>query len=168
MFANGPRDQGSIPGRVIPKTQKMVLDAALLNTHYYKVRLKGKLSNPGNGVALFPTLRCSSYWKGSLRITINFYWILIILMTKPLSYLPKAVRVTGSSKKSVIQTLTLMQMWRRILLNLPADLDDKDIGYQWSLVWYNGETSFIFGISCVFWLSLLYHRGSVWVYITLR
>ena len=29
-FANGPGDRVSIPGRVIPKTQKMVLDAALL------------------------------------------------------------------------------------------------------------------------------------------
>ena len=34
---------GSIPGRVIPKTQKMVLDAALLNTQYYKVGIKGKV-----------------------------------------------------------------------------------------------------------------------------
>ena len=32
VFANGPGDQGSIPGRVIPKTQKLVLDAALINT----------------------------------------------------------------------------------------------------------------------------------------
>ena len=32
VFANGPGDLGSIPGRVIPKTQKMVLDATLLNT----------------------------------------------------------------------------------------------------------------------------------------
>ena len=32
VFVNGPRDPGSIPGRVIPKTQKMVLDAALLST----------------------------------------------------------------------------------------------------------------------------------------
>ena len=33
VFANGLGDQGSIPGRVIPtKTQKMVLDPALLNT----------------------------------------------------------------------------------------------------------------------------------------
>ena len=30
VFVNGLGDQGSIPGRVIPKTQKMVLDAALL------------------------------------------------------------------------------------------------------------------------------------------
>ena len=29
VFTKGPGDQGSIPGRVIPKTQKMVLDAAL-------------------------------------------------------------------------------------------------------------------------------------------
>ena len=28
VFANGPRDRGSIPGRVIPKTQKMALDVA--------------------------------------------------------------------------------------------------------------------------------------------
>ena len=28
---------------VIPKTQKMVLDAALLNTQLYKVRIKGKV-----------------------------------------------------------------------------------------------------------------------------
>ena len=43
MFANSPGDQGSIPGRVIPKTQKMVLDAALLNTQHYKVQIKSKV-----------------------------------------------------------------------------------------------------------------------------
>ena len=42
VFANGPRDRGSIPGQVISKTQKMVLDAALLTQHY-KVRIKGKV-----------------------------------------------------------------------------------------------------------------------------
>ena len=43
VFANGRVDLSSIPGRVIPKTQKMVLDAALLNTQHYKVRIKGKM-----------------------------------------------------------------------------------------------------------------------------
>ena len=43
VFANGPGDRGSIPGRVIPKTLKMVLDTALLNTQHYKVRIKGKV-----------------------------------------------------------------------------------------------------------------------------
>ena len=32
VFANGPGDLGSIPGRVIPKTLKMLLDTSLLNT----------------------------------------------------------------------------------------------------------------------------------------
>ena len=31
MFGNGLRDKGSIHGQVMPKTQKMVLDASLLN-----------------------------------------------------------------------------------------------------------------------------------------
>ena len=43
VFANGPVDLGSIPGRVIPKTVKMVLDTSLLNTQQYKVRMKGKV-----------------------------------------------------------------------------------------------------------------------------
>ena len=43
VFANGPGDLGSIPGRVIPKTLKMVLDTTLLNTQHYKVRFKGKV-----------------------------------------------------------------------------------------------------------------------------
>ena len=43
VSTNGPGDRGSIPGRVIPKTQKMVLDAALLDTQHYKVRIKGKV-----------------------------------------------------------------------------------------------------------------------------
>ena len=47
VFANGLGDRGSIPIRVIPKTQKMVLDAALLSTQHYKVRIKGKAFEKG-------------------------------------------------------------------------------------------------------------------------
>ena len=43
VFANGPGGQGSIPGWVIAKVLKMGLDAALLNTQHYKVRIKGKV-----------------------------------------------------------------------------------------------------------------------------
>ena len=35
VSANGPGNWGSIPGRVIPKTQKMVLDASLLKTQHH-------------------------------------------------------------------------------------------------------------------------------------
>ena len=43
VFDNGPGDLGPIPGRVIPKTQKMILDASWLNTPHYKIRIKDKV-----------------------------------------------------------------------------------------------------------------------------
>ena len=43
VFANGLGNRGSIPDRIIPKTQKMVLDAALLSLQHYKVKIKGKV-----------------------------------------------------------------------------------------------------------------------------
>ena len=55
--ASGPESQGSIPGWVIPWTQKIVLDASWLNTQHYKVLINGKWSNPGKGVA--PSLHLS-------------------------------------------------------------------------------------------------------------
>ena len=61
VFTNGPGDLGSIPGRVIPKTFKMVLDTSLLNTYQYKVRIKGKVEQSRKGVAPSPTPQCSSY-----------------------------------------------------------------------------------------------------------
>ena len=57
VFPNSPED----PGLVIPKIQKMLLDATLLNTQHYKVRIKVKWSNPGKGVVPSPTSWCSSY-----------------------------------------------------------------------------------------------------------
>ena len=60
MFPNGPGEQGSIPSRVIPKTQKMVLDASLFNIQHYKLRIKGKWCNSGKGVASSPTPLFSS------------------------------------------------------------------------------------------------------------
>ena len=47
VFVNGPGDLESIPGCVIPKTLKMVLDTSLLNTQQYKVRIKGKVEQSG-------------------------------------------------------------------------------------------------------------------------
>ena len=71
VFANGPGNRGSIPARVIPKSQKWYLmpPCLLLNIIRYGSRVK--LSNPENGVALSPTPRCSSYWKGSLRVALD-------------------------------------------------------------------------------------------------
>ena len=69
---SGLGDLGSILGWVIPKTQKMILDASLLNTQHYKVWIKGKWNNSGKSVAPFPTRRCSSYWKGSLWFVLDY------------------------------------------------------------------------------------------------
>ena len=65
-------DLGSIPGRVIPKTLKIVIDTSLLNTQQYKVRITGNMEQSWKGVAPSPTPRCSSYWKGSLLVALNF------------------------------------------------------------------------------------------------
>ena len=43
VFASGLGDRCSIPGRVIPKTKKMILDATLFDTQHYKIRIKGKV-----------------------------------------------------------------------------------------------------------------------------
>ena len=54
MFANGPEDLGSIPGRVMPNTFKMVLDTSLLNTQQYKVRMKGKVEQSREKRSVLP------------------------------------------------------------------------------------------------------------------
>ncbi len=43
VFANGLGNWDSIPGRVIPKTQNMVLDISLPNTQHYEEWIKGKV-----------------------------------------------------------------------------------------------------------------------------
>ena len=62
----------SIPDRVIPKTQKMVLDTFLLNTQHYKERIKGKVEQSRKRRSALPIHRSSRYWKrgdwGHLRL----------------------------------------------------------------------------------------------------
>ena len=43
VLADGPGDRGSPPGRIIPKTPKIVLDTTLINTQLYKVWIKGNV-----------------------------------------------------------------------------------------------------------------------------
>ena len=103
MFANGPGDQSSIPSRVIPKTQKMILDIALLKTQHYKVQIKGKVEQSKKGVAPLPTPRYYSYWKGSLRVTLNCGCQLYITWLKQLK--PYKI-TTGFGSIMVVGVLT--------------------------------------------------------------
>ena len=54
VLANCPENRGSIPDRVIPKTQKMVFDTDLLNTQHYKIRYKGKVEQSREWSSTFP------------------------------------------------------------------------------------------------------------------
>ena len=54
VFANSLGDRFSIPGRVTPKTQKMILDAALLNAQHYKVMIKGKVEQSREWISELP------------------------------------------------------------------------------------------------------------------
>ena len=47
-------DRGSIPGRVIPKTLKIVLDTFLHNTQLYKVYIKGKVEQSRERIRALP------------------------------------------------------------------------------------------------------------------
>ena len=71
------------------KSSKIVLDASLLNTQNYKVRIKGKLRNLRKWVVLSPTPRCNSCWKKSLRVTLDYgrstyLWKYTYIFTQPL------------------------------------------------------------------------------------
>ena len=54
VFTNGPGDMGSIPGHVLPKTLKMVLDTSLLYIQQYKVRIEGKVEQSRERSSAFP------------------------------------------------------------------------------------------------------------------
>ena len=54
VFTNSQGDWGSVPGWVIPKIQKMVLDAALLSTQHYKVSILGKVEQSREWSSAFP------------------------------------------------------------------------------------------------------------------
>ena len=72
VFPNGQREMGSIPGRVIPKTQKMVLDAIFLDIQFYKVRIKGKVEQSRE--------RRSSYRKERLQVNPDYGRQLYLLL----------------------------------------------------------------------------------------
>ena len=75
VFANGPGDDGSIPGRVIPKTLKRVLDTSLLNTQRYEVRIKGKVEQSRERSSV---LSYTSWFNPDYRrVTIQEYLTLV-------------------------------------------------------------------------------------------
>ena len=83
VFTNAPGDLDSIPGHVIPKTFKMVLDTSLLNTQQYKVRIKAKVEKSTERSSALPkhlgvvTIEKGAFWSLSTTVA-NNKWIVCI------------------------------------------------------------------------------------------
>ena len=86
VFANGVGDLGSIPGHVIPKTLKMVLDTSLLNTLHFKVHIKGKVSNP--------------LWLSVVAIGKGAFWLPSTMIANFIYYILKVLIVIGNGNPS--------------------------------------------------------------------
>ena len=87
VCTSGPVDRGSVSGRVIPKTQKMLLDSTLLNTQHYKVRIKSKVEQSWKRSSALPlhlgvvAIEKGAFWSPSTKVA-NFTYFY-----KPLLYL---------------------------------------------------------------------------------
>ena len=81
VFANSPGDRGSIPHWVIPKTEKMVLDATLLSTQHHKKWMKGKVEQTEEWSSAPLHLGVAAFEKGAFgtpttKVANNFYVLL--------------------------------------------------------------------------------------------
>ena len=93
VFANGPGDRSSIPGQVIPRTQKMVLDTSF--------RIKHKWSNQGKGVAASLLSKRKPSGCPQLR-SANLLIYLVLLIGKELSIFLSSLQTNPSDGKHSI------------------------------------------------------------------
>ena len=78
VFTNGPGDLGSIPGRVIPKTQM----PPWLTLSIIKYGSRVKWRNKRKGVAPSPTPWCSCLGKRNLWVTLDYGRQFYLLISK--------------------------------------------------------------------------------------
>ena len=89
VFFNGPGERGSIPGGVLPKIPKMVLDACLLNSQQHKAWIKGN--------AVQSNERSSSFhlWRSTKSLWSQKYCLLISIASQcELHFFCNGVKVT--------------------------------------------------------------------------
>ena len=103
MFANGPRDQGSIPSWVTPKTQKCYLMPPCLILRIIRYSSRVKWSNPEKDVASSLTLCCCSYRKGIPQVTLDYGHQLYFYFTYSFT-----VKNGSISNNSVYHTKTVL------------------------------------------------------------
>ena len=86
VIANGLGDLVSIPGRVIPKTLKMVLDTSLLYPQQYKVRIKGKVKQSRERSSSLPYISMKREASGRPWLKGDNFILLIYLRYKELIF----------------------------------------------------------------------------------
>ena len=111
VFTNRQGDRGSIPGRVIPKTQRMVLNASLLKNQYGS---RVKWSNPEEGVAPSLTTRCCSYWKGSLRVALDYGRQLYIYLQIPEAVYICTLMIHRLTPTNIYIYIYISHIWKKI------------------------------------------------------
>ena len=124
VFANGLKDLGSIPDRITPKTLKMVLDIFCLTLRNIRYVLRVKWSNPGKRVVPFLTPLCSSYWKGSLLVALDYgcqLYLLYFHLSKPVLWL--------------IKSTTRVPAWRGQRVDIKL-VKNGDILKNCFIIWY--------------------------------
>ena len=146
VFANGPGDLGSIPGRVIPKTIKMLLDTSLLNTQQYKVHIMGKVEQSRERSSALPntspTPQCSSYWKGSLLVALDYGHQLYFMLTISLKTLWIYAWISAKVWEEFYETcycshspFFLTSILSKMLYNLLSALWQELLEWSWGQCW---------------------------------
>ena len=131
MFANGPGGQGFNPWSSHTKdSKKWFLMPPCLALSTIRKGSRVKRSNPGNGVAPFLTPWCSSYWKGSLRVTLDKRSPTLLTYMRPIDIQSRALNLKrfflieisepGSNLGRGWLRFTLRKAWISFLLPTPA------------------------------------------------
>ena len=80
LFANGSGDWVQSQVESYQRLKNWYLIPPCLTFSIIRYVSRVKWSNPGNGVVPSPTPRCSSYWKGSLRVALDYGCQLYLLI----------------------------------------------------------------------------------------
>ncbi len=125
----------------------MVFDASLFNSLHYKVRIKGKVEPLA--VATSPIHWHNSYWKGSLRVTLDYGWPTYFTYMSKWAYLEfpfVSVLVTHEYTNSDIEP-----WWVRIRLNIFSSTDQPSSLHVCTYVYMKYYLVLIFLVALVFY-----------------
>ena len=114
----------------------MVLDATLLNTQHYNVRIRGKVEQSREWSSTpSSTSWCSSYWKGSLRVTLNKgcqLYLFLIINKKSHSIDKVNFAQEDGNRKHYLQLHLFQRNLFWWLLSYPRNMSQHDL-LHWQL-----------------------------------